>query len=120
MGRKMKSHYGNPKGKYAALHLYLIGSDAWRALGTASHSLFILLCLEWNGPTYNNNGRITLSVRQTAAEWLHRKLQRQPARRVAQRGDLRHIRRCSPQAGPLAIRLQKRQTALITRKPNTR
>ena len=34
---------------------------------------------------------------------------------LLQRGDLRHIRRCSPQAGPLAIRLQQRQTALIAR-----
>ena len=66
MGRVGKKRYGSPRGKYASIMLYVVDTDAWRALGIASHSLFILLCLEWNGPNYNNNGKITLSVRQAA------------------------------------------------------
>lgn len=66
MSRVRKKRYGAPLSKYASIMLYVVDTDAWRALGTASHSLFILLCLEWNGPNYNNNGKITLSVRQAA------------------------------------------------------
>ena len=54
--------------------------------------------------------------------------------RAAERGNLRYVRRCPPQTGPLAIRLQqplsghccampregKGQTALISGQPNTR
>ena len=61
-----KKSYGSPKSKFTAVMLYVVDTDAWRALGTASHSLFLLLNLEWNGPNYNNNGKITLSVRQAA------------------------------------------------------
>jgi len=66
MSRVGKKRYGSPRGKYAPIMLYVVDTDAWRSLGTASHSLFILLCLEWNGPTFNNNGKIILSVRQAA------------------------------------------------------
>ena len=33
---------------------------------------------------------------------------------------LRHVRRCPPQTGALAVRLQQRPTALISGQPNTR
>ena len=66
MGKVRKKPYGSPLSKYARILLYVVDTDAWRALGTASHSLFILLSLEWNGPNYNNNGKISLSVRQAA------------------------------------------------------
>ena len=66
MGKVRKKPYGSPLSKYARILLYVVNTDAWRALGTASHSLFILLSLEWKGPKYNNNGKITLSARQAA------------------------------------------------------
>ena len=66
MGKVGKKPYGSPQSKYARILLYVVDTDAWRALGTASHSLFILLSLEWKGPKYNNNGKITLSARQAA------------------------------------------------------
>ena len=66
MKRAIKKPYGSPKSKYTAIMHYVVETDAWRALGTASHSLFLLLNLEWKGPNYNNNGKITLSARQAA------------------------------------------------------
>jgi len=57
--------------------------------------------------------------REAAAERLHRVIQRQPARRAAERGDIWHPRRRPPEAGALALRLQHRQAALIAREQNT-
>lgn len=45
--------------------------------------------------------------------------QRQPARRALERGDLRHPGRRPAQAGALALRLQRRQTAFLAWKPDT-
>jgi len=56
--------------------------------------------------------------RQAAAEQMHRKLRRQPAGRVSQRRYLRQPRRCPPDSGPLALRLQQRQAALIAWQQN--
>ena len=84
---------------------------------------------QWDGvhqscdPEVGGRERCGLALHRsgkTAAEWLHRKLQWQPERRAAERGNLRYVRRCPPQTGPLAIRLQQRQTALISGQPNTR
>ena len=84
---------------------------------------------QWDGvhqscdPEVGGRERCGLALHRsgkTAAEWLHRKLQWQPERRAAKRGNLRYVRRCPPQTGPLAIRLQQRQTALISGQPNTR
>ena len=58
--------------------------------------------------------------RKAAAERLHRVLQRQPARRVPQRGDLRQPGRCPPHVGPLALRLQQCQAALLAGQPDPR
>lgn len=66
MNTRVKKQLGSPSAKFAALNLYVVNSPAWRAVGTTSHSLFIILCLEWGGPRYNNNGKITLSARQAA------------------------------------------------------
>ena len=38
--------------------------------------------------------------------------------RMPQRGDLRQLGRCPPQAGPVAIRLQQRQATFLTGQPN--
>ena len=40
---------------------------AWRALSTTAQALYPWLKFEWRGPDANNNGRISLSVRQAAA-----------------------------------------------------
>lgn len=39
---------------------------AWRALSPVAQALYPWLKLEWRGPDANNNGRISLSVRQAA------------------------------------------------------
>jgi DNA-binding transcriptional MocR family regulator len=41
-------------------------TDAWRALPSSAQALYPWLKLEWHGPKANNNGRISLSVRQAA------------------------------------------------------
>lgn len=41
-------------------------TEAWRALSPMAQALYPWLLLEWHGPKANNNGRITLSVRQAA------------------------------------------------------
>ena len=66
MTTRFKKQLGSPTGKFTTINLYVVDAPAWRAVKTTSHSLFILLCLEWGGPKYNNNGKITLSVRQAA------------------------------------------------------
>jgi hypothetical protein len=40
---------------------------AWRALSSTAQALYPWLKFEWRGPTANNNGKISLSVRQAAA-----------------------------------------------------
>jgi Transposase and inactivated derivatives len=47
-----------------------------------------------------------------------RVVQRQPARRASERGDLRYPGRRPPEAGALALRLQHRQAAFIARQPS--
>ena len=49
--------YGNPTGKFAAIQLSVVDTDAWRSLKSASQSLYILVVLEWRGMKYNNNGK---------------------------------------------------------------
>ena len=66
MNTRVKKQIGSPRAKFTTLNLYVTDTPAWRAVRTTSHSLFIILCLEWNGPNYNNNGKITLSARQAA------------------------------------------------------
>ena len=41
-------------------------TPAWRALSSVAQALYPWLKLEWNGPKFNNNGKIRLSVRQAA------------------------------------------------------
>lgn len=55
---------------------------------------------------------------QAPAERLHRKFQWQPARRTPERGDPRHPGQRPPEAGALAIRLQRGQTAFLAREPD--
>lgn len=41
---------------------------AWRALSSTAQALYPWLKLEWRGPDANNNGKISLSVRQAASK----------------------------------------------------
>ena len=41
-------------------------TEAWRSLSTNAQALYPWLKLEWHGPKNNNNGKLTLSVRQAA------------------------------------------------------
>ena len=43
-----------------------MSTEAWRALSPCAQALYPWLKLEWHGPRSNNNGRISLSVRQAA------------------------------------------------------
>ncbi len=52
--------------QFAKLLLQTMEEPAWRALSTAAQALYPWLKLEWHGPKANNNGRISLSVRQAA------------------------------------------------------
>jgi hypothetical protein len=44
----------------------LMQTPAWRAMSPTAQMLYLWLKLEWKGPQHNNNGRISLSVRQAA------------------------------------------------------
>lgn len=44
----------------------MMETDAWRALSLSAQALYPWIKLEWKGPKANNNGRISLSVRQAA------------------------------------------------------
>ena len=64
MGRDRKNE--NRQEHWTKMSRNMIQTDAWRALSTAAHSLYILIKLEWKGPKANNNGKLRLSVRQAA------------------------------------------------------
>ena len=53
-------------GKFTVMSLYNMQDPAWRALSPKSQALYPWLKLEWKGPKANNNGKISLSVRQAA------------------------------------------------------
>jgi hypothetical protein len=55
-------------------------------------------------------------VRQAAAEWPCRLSQRQPVRRMLERGDIRQPRRCPTQAGALELRPLHRRAAVLSGK----
>ena len=67
----------------------------------------------------------TLGIEAIGRHWskdhgerIHRKLERQPARRAAERGNLRHPGRHTPKDRPLALRLQRCRAALPARQPD--
>ena len=66
MGRHMKKTHGNADAKFAQLPLTVIDTPAWRALSLSAQALFPWLLMEFKGKKYNNNGKISLSVRQAA------------------------------------------------------
>ena len=57
----------NDKGeKFTKMILHNMRCPAWRALTPKAQALYPRLKLEWKGPKANNNGKISLSVRQAA------------------------------------------------------
>ncbi len=52
--------------KFAKLFLVTLRSPAWQALSPYAQRLYPWLLLEWTGSKENNNGHISLSVRQAA------------------------------------------------------
>ena len=59
-------HYGKLGEKWTKLILYNMYCPAWRALSPKAQALYPWLKLEWKGPKANNNGKISLSVRQAS------------------------------------------------------
>ena len=51
---------------YTKMTRTLMETEAWRSLPPSSQALYVWLKLEWRGPQANNNGKISLSVRQAA------------------------------------------------------
>ena len=66
MARHTQKTHGNADGKFARLPLTVIHTPAWRALSLSAQALFPWLLMEFKGKKYNNNGKISLSVRQAA------------------------------------------------------
>jgi len=63
-GRDKKSP--SPQEKYTTISLALMQSEAWQALSGNAQRLYPWIKLEWRGAKFNNNGKISLSVRQAA------------------------------------------------------
>lgn len=51
---------------FAKLERRLMECPAWRAVSPSAMALYPWIRLEWHGPDANNNGKISLSVRQAA------------------------------------------------------
>lgn len=51
---------------FTAMVRSMMETPAWRALSPTAQALYPWLRLEWRGPKANNNGKISLSVRQAA------------------------------------------------------
>lgn len=57
----------DPGEHFTKLIRHTMQEPAWRALSSTAQALYPWLKLEWRGPDANNNGRLSLSVRQAAA-----------------------------------------------------
>lgn len=66
MNGRNKKHGREPTGKYAVMPLSVMDTPAWRALSTSAQALYTWLVMEFKGKSFNNNGKIKLSVRQAA------------------------------------------------------
>jgi len=60
-------HRNTPGEHFTKLIRHTMEEPAWRALSSSAQALYPWLKLEWRGPDANNNGKISLSVRQAAA-----------------------------------------------------
>ena len=66
MGQPQKNQRHKTGGHFAALPRELMETPAWRGLSVYAQALYPWLKLEWRGAKANNNGKISLSVRQAA------------------------------------------------------
>lgn len=64
MGRDRKNE--RRREHYTNMTRTMMEEPAWRALSSVAQALYPWLRLEWRGENANNNGRISLSVRQAA------------------------------------------------------
>lgn len=64
MGRDQKNE--RRSGQFTTMVRQTMETCAWRSLNSAAQALYPWLKLEWKGPKRNNNGKISLSVRQAA------------------------------------------------------
>ena len=64
MARRKQSNLGSEH--FTKMVRTTMETTAWRSLSTAAQSLYVWLKLEWHGSSFNNNGKIRLSVRQAA------------------------------------------------------
>jgi hypothetical protein len=63
----MRRHESDHGEHWTKLIRHFMEEPAWRALSPTAQALYPWLKFEWRGPKANNNGRISLSVRQAAA-----------------------------------------------------
>lgn len=64
MGRDRKNEASGEH--FARMTREFMNTPAWRSLSSTAQALYPWLKLEWKGPRSNNNGKISLSVRQAA------------------------------------------------------
>lgn len=64
MGRDKRNERAT--GHYTQMFRSTMQTPAWRALSTTAQALYPWLKLEWGGPNANNNGKVSLSVREAA------------------------------------------------------
>lgn len=65
--RRSRSGPRERKEHFAAMVRVTMEEPAWRALSPVAQAIYPWLKLEWHGAEFNNNGDISLSVRQAAA-----------------------------------------------------
>src|SRR4051794_12011637 len=65
--RIRRSEPGDSSEHFAMMLRCTMEEPAWLALSSTAQALYPWLKLEWKGARYNNNGRISLSVKQAAA-----------------------------------------------------
>lgn len=64
MGRDRRNEHGSEH--WTKMIRPTMDTDAWRALSPTAQALYTWLKFEWRGPRANNNGTLSLSLRQAA------------------------------------------------------
>lgn len=64
MGKHNAKGRSKTKGKFVMLQDHMTNSDAWRDLKPAAVAIYLLIAKRYNG---QNNGQISLSIREAAA-----------------------------------------------------
>lgn len=66
MARKPDKTGRDGREHFTKLERSFLETPAWRALSCSAMAIYPFVKLEWNGPKFNNNGKIQLSTRQAA------------------------------------------------------